>query len=81
MLVGIYVHSLSECKHTMSSASMRREVEMGEMEWNERLCSLKVSIMIFAKGLQEDGDDGHDGFDDTELKSGLHDINTGWDMH
>lgn len=54
---------------------------MGEMEWNERLCSLKVSIMIFAKGLQEDGDDGHDGFDDTELKSGLHDINTGWDMH
>lgn len=27
--------------------------------------------MIFAKGLQDDGDDGHDGFDHAELESRL----------
>lgn len=27
--------------------------------------------MIFAVGLQDDGDDGHDGFDDAELQSRL----------
>lgn len=27
--------------------------------------------MIFAIGLQDDGDDGHDGFDDAELQSRL----------
>lgn len=27
--------------------------------------------MIFAIGLQDDGDDGHDGFDDAELQSCL----------
>ncbi len=27
--------------------------------------------MIFAKGLQDDGDDCHDGFDNTELQSRL----------
>lgn len=34
-------------------------------------CSLKVSIVIFAKGLQDDGDDCHDGFDNAELESRL----------
>lgn len=32
---------------------------------------VKVSVVVFAKGLQDDGDDGHDGFDDAELESGL----------
>lgn len=36
-------------------------------------CSLKISVMIFAKGLQDDGDDCHDGFDDAELESRLED--------
>lgn len=27
--------------------------------------------MVFAIGLQDDGDDGHDGFDDAELQSRL----------
>ena len=36
-------------------------------------CSLKISIMIFAKGLQDDGDDCHDGFDRAELESRLED--------
>lgn len=35
--------------------------------------SLKISIVIFAKSLQKDGDDSHDGLDDTELKRGLDD--------
>lgn len=34
-------------------------------------CSLKVPIVIFAKGLQDDGDDCHDGFDNAELESRL----------
>ena len=34
-------------------------------------CSLKVSIVIFATGLQDDGDDCHDGFDNAELESRL----------
>lgn len=35
--------------------------------------SLKISIVVFAKSLQKDGDDSHDGLDDTELKCGLDD--------
>lgn len=41
------------------------------MKWKQRCCSLKISIMIFAKGLQDDGDDCHDGFDNAELESRL----------
>lgn len=41
------------------------------MEWIEWCCSLKISIMIFAIGLQDDGDDCHDGLDNTELESRL----------
>lgn len=33
--------------------------------------SLKVSVVVFSKGLQDDGDDGHDGFDHAELQRGL----------
>lgn len=32
---------------------------------------LKVSILVFAAGLQDDGDDGHERLDHTELQSGL----------
>lgn len=32
---------------------------------------LEVSVLVFAVGLQDDGDDGHERFDHTELKSGL----------
>lgn len=41
------------------------------MKCKKRRCSLKISIMIFAKGLQDDGDDCHDGFDNAELESCL----------
>lgn len=45
----------------------KRQIER-DREW---CCSLKISIMIFAKGLQDDGDDSHDGFDNAELQSRL----------
>lgn len=32
---------------------------------------IEISVMIFAKGLQDDGDGCHDGFDDAELESRL----------
>lgn len=38
-------------------------------------CSLKVSVVVLAEGLQEDGDDGHDWFHHAELKGGLNDNN------
>lgn len=41
------------------------------MKCEEWCCSLKISIMIFAIGLQDDGDDCHDGFDNAELESRL----------
>lgn len=37
----------------------------------KRRCSLKIPIMVFAKGLQNDGDDCHDGLDNAELESCL----------
>lgn len=40
-------------------------------ERTELCCSLEISIVIFAIGLQDDGDDCHDGFDNTELESRL----------
>lgn len=38
-----------------------------------RLCSPKISVVIFAEGLQDDGDGCHDGFNNTELESRLED--------
>lgn len=32
---------------------------------------LEVSVLVFAVGLQQDGDGGHERFDHTELQSGL----------
>lgn len=49
----------------------------GKLLWDEtnirKSNSLKISIVIFAEGLEEDGDDGHDGFHHTELQRGLDD--------
>lgn len=39
-----------------------------QTEWG---CSLKISVMIFAIGLQDDGDDRHDGLDNAELQRRL----------
>lgn len=37
--------------------------------WLQHL--LEVSVLVFAVGLQDDGDDGHEWFDHTELQGGL----------
>lgn len=47
------------------------KIHKKRMKCEEWCCSLKISIMIFAIGLQDDGDDCHDGFDNAELESRL----------
>lgn len=46
----------------------------GVFSWQPSSCLqhlLKVSILVFAVGLQDDGDDSHERFNHTELQSGL----------
>lgn len=39
--------------------------------WQTSNHLLEVSVFVFAVGLQDNGDDGHERFDHTELQSGL----------
>lgn len=57
------------------SSFKKADVVLRDADTNEwQGGSLKISIVVFAKSLQKDGDDSHDGLDDTELKCGLDDI-------